>query len=105
MRSGLSRAHDGQPEHHREAERRSVDGQRITVTVTGFGVGGRYGCRRFGGRREPVQGCGLQPAEQVLIVTNERRTGSATFIVHERANTQPNPSHMAPCAGTCVIVA
>ena len=83
-----------------------VDGQRITVTVAGFGVGGEVRLSECASARDAnAAGCGLQLAEQTLLVTNERRTGSAAFIVHARAGTGPHATDTVPCAFSCVVVA
>ena len=83
------------------------DGQTVVVRVTGFGVGGEVylsECATAGAVTR--LGCGVELAAQTLLVTNDERSGFATFIVHATAAVKPFTMTGAMlCDGHCAIVA
>jgi hypothetical protein len=82
-----------------------VDGQRITVRVTGFGVGGKVWLSECGAAEDISNGCGPQLPQQTLLVTDNHRAGTAVFVVHDRAATKANSTDLQPCDSECGVVA
>lgn len=84
-----------------------TDGQRVTVRVTGFGVGGKVWLSECASYADATDlGCGPQLPAQTLLVTGNDRTGVASFIVRGWAPAKAYDSTGAqqPCS-PCVIVA
>src|SRR4051812_46888623 len=54
-----------------------VDGQRITVRVTGFGIGGKVWLSECAAAQDISNGCGQQLPQQTLVVTDNHRAGTA----------------------------
>ncbi len=83
------------------------DGQTVVVRVTGFGVGGEVHLSECATAAAVTNlGCGVELAAQTLLVSNDDRSGSATFVVHARAAVKPPTTNdLVPCDGRCVIVA
>jgi len=84
-----------------------VDGERITVDVTGFGVGAKVWLSECATARDVTdRGCGPQLPAQTLLVTGDDRAGSASFVVHDPAPVRGYDStDLRPCSPTCVVVA
>ncbi len=84
-----------------------MDGQVVTVTVTGFGVGGEVRLSECASAVYANRlGCGPQSAQQTLLVTNNSRAGVGYFVVHTRASTAADDlTHLRSCASACVLVA
>lgn len=84
-----------------------VDGQKIRVKVTGFGIGGKVWLSECAAAADANNlGCGPQLAQQTLLVTDNRRSGSVSFVVRNRAATGSHESRdLRPCASGCVLVA
>lgn len=84
-----------------------VDGQRVTVTVSGFGVGNKVFLSECDHAEDASSlGCGLQLAAQPFVMTGTNRAGSANFDVSANAGEKPyNTTLSASCAQLCVIVA
>ncbi|HEY5989280.1 MAG TPA: hypothetical protein VIV12_23305, partial [Streptosporangiaceae bacterium] len=83
------------------------NGQRVTVRVTGFAVGGKVFLSECATSAAATPaGCGPQLAAQPFLVTGNNRAGSGTFTVSDRASARPYSSAVPRrCAGRCVIVA
>ena len=84
-----------------------VDGQVVTVHVTGFGVGGKVFLSECSSAQAATSlGCGAELAAQTLLVTDDSRQGSATFTVTAHASAGPVPADgVQTCSTDCVIVA
>jgi hypothetical protein len=82
-----------------------VDGQRITVRVTGFGVGGKVWLSECAATEDISNGCGPQLPQQTVLVTDNHRAGTAVFVVHDRAAGRANSTDLEPCDSECVVVA
>jgi len=84
-----------------------MEGQVVTVKVTGFGVGGKVRLSECASAAYAnTLGCGPEPAQQTFLVTSNTRAGSGSFTVHIRAATKTNdPTHLRPCTSACVLVA
>lgn len=85
-----------------------VDGQRITVRVTGFGVGTKVWLSECasGGRGATALGCGPQLPAQTLLLTGGDGSGTTTFVAHNLAATKAyDPTELRPCRTECVVVA
>jgi hypothetical protein len=83
------------------------DGQTVVVTVTGFGVGGKVWLSECATAADVTGlGCRLPLSDQPLLVTDDNRTGTATFAVRANAAVgQTVPAVTKPCVDQCVIVA
>ncbi len=83
------------------------DGQTVTVTVTGFGVGAKVWLSECASASDVSgEGCGAQLAAQTLLATGDDRSGSTTFVVHRMAATEAvQAAPTATCTNDCVIVA
>jgi hypothetical protein len=83
------------------------NGQRVTVRVTGFAVGGKVFLSECAtSAAANALGCGSQLAAQWFLVTGNNRAGSGTFTVSGRASAGPGSSAgTRRCAYRCVIVA
>ena len=82
------------------------DGQRVRVRVRGFGVGGKVWLSECGGGAVLTDlGCGRGLAAQTLLVTDEDRAATGTFVVRDAAPTTPGPTPTVPCRPTCTLVA
>jgi photosystem II stability/assembly factor-like uncharacterized protein len=83
------------------------DGQMVGVRVTGFAVGGKVFLSECASVAVASDlGCGAELAAQPFLVTDDGRTGRATFTVSASAPAGAlgtNP--LRPCADRCVIVA
>jgi hypothetical protein len=87
------------------------DGQAVTVKVQGFKPGVPEIKFFLSECQSPLQvnrlGCGKQLAAQPFGLTDSQGSGSGSvsFTVQSHAATQALSAALAPCAGTCVIVA
>ncbi len=83
------------------------DGQGVTVSVSGFGEGGKVFLSECDHAEDAnVLGCGPQLAAQPFIITGPDRSGSASFVVSESAASKPyDMTSVGPCMALCVIVA
>jgi hypothetical protein len=82
------------------------DGQTVQVSVSGFGVGGIVRLSECASAAVVTDlGCGAELAAQTMLVTDETRVGSASFVVHARAMSGPLTGPAVACADRCVIVA
>lgn len=84
-----------------------VDGQSVTITLTGFGVGGKVFLSECTSVAVATSlGCGTELARQPFLVTDDSRAGTGTFTV--RSTAAAGPQGLAPiqvCTESCVIVA
>jgi len=83
------------------------DGQRVKVSVTGFGESRKVFLSECDHAEDASGlGCGPQLAAQPFVVTGTNRSGATTFVVRGSAPSQPyNPTEVSPCTNLCVIVA
>ena len=80
------------------------DGQTVLVRITGFSVGGKQWVSECSSSAVATDlGCGSELAAQTELVTDNSRTGSASFIVRSHASNGPNGS-LHSCGTHCVIV-
>lgn len=83
-----------------------VDGQRIQVTVSGFGQGGKFFLSECATPADANSaGCGQQLASQPFGVTDASGKGSHGFIVRTSAGTTRNSTGFQRCTDLCVLVA
>jgi hypothetical protein len=83
-----------------------VDGEKVKVTVTGFGQGGEFLLSECASVADVSSGgCGDQLAQQPLGVTNNSGRGTTTFDVTSSANVKPYNHTTQPCTDKCVLVA
>jgi hypothetical protein len=87
-----------------------VDGQQVTVTVTGFGIGGKVWLAECASPNDAsVDGPGCAPPplpSQPFLVTDDKRASAGAFIVQKRTGvTSEYANNLRPCAPTCVVVA
>ncbi len=88
-------------------DKKLVDGQRITVSVTGFGDGSKVWLSECASAVEANNvGCGPELPQQTLLVTDDNRRGVASFVVHDRASARGyDTTDVQPCVSACVLVA
>ena len=88
---------------------RLINGQKVTVRVTGFGIGGKVWLSECADAAEANdQGCGHGLPAQTLLVTDNTGSGSVAFPVTSSASPKANHYAMTdlqPCANRCVLVA
>jgi hypothetical protein len=84
-----------------------VDGQRVRVRVTGFGIGAKVWLSECATASDASDlGCGLQLPQQTLLVTGNDRSGSATFVVRNHAAVKGyDTADPRACTSACVVVA
>jgi len=84
-----------------------VDGQQVTVTVRGFGQGGKFFLSECASSADVSSlGCGAQLAAQPFGVTDDTGSGSFPFTVHTSARAGPSPEDaLVACRDACVLVA
>ena len=84
-----------------------VDGQQVTVTVRGFGQGGKFFLSECASSADVSSlGCGTQLAAQPFGVTDDTGSGSSPFTVHASARSGPSPQDaLVACRNACVLVA
>ena len=84
-----------------------VDGEQITVRVSGFDLGGKFFVSECADTSDvSSEGCGPQLAAQPFGVTDDFGSGSMIFVVSSRASSSSvAPKTAAPCTAHCVIVA
>lgn len=84
-----------------------ADEQRVQVTVSGFGQGGKFWISECADAADAnPAGCGDQLAAQPFGVTDDSGTGSFHFTVTTTAATKPyNSTALQPCTDQCVLVA
>lgn len=84
-----------------------VNGQSVEVTVSGFGVGGKFFLSECANAKDANSaGCGLQLAAQPIGVTNSSGQGNVVFSVSSVASGRPyNQSQLSLCTTKCVLVA
>jgi len=84
-----------------------VEGQRVTIRVTGFGIGGKVWLSECASiSRLSDVGCGPRLAAQPVLMTDKHRVGSATFVVHDRAPIMANnTTNLRACVSACLVFA
>ena len=84
-----------------------TDGSTLRVTVSGFGVAEKVFLSECDSAVDANDlGCGPQLAAQPFVVTGKGRSGSANFVVSERAASMPYTQTLnTSCAEFCVLVA
>jgi len=84
-----------------------ADGSTVRVTVSGFGIGEKVFLSECASAVDANDlGCGPQLAAQPFVLTGKDRSGSADFVVSERAASIPNtPTLSTFCTEFCVLVA
>lgn len=82
-------------------------GQQVRVSVTGFGVGGKFFLSECASSTDAnSSGCGHQLAAQPFGVTNSSGAGTLIFTVTSSASTSPyNDTDIRTCVNQCVLVA
>jgi hypothetical protein len=82
-------------------------GQRVNVSVSGFGESGKVFLSECDHAEDAnVLGCGPQLAAQPFIITGTDRSGSTSFVVSGSAASKPyDTTSVEPCMALCVIVA
>ena len=83
-----------------------VDGEKVKVTVTGFGEGGKLFLSECASIADANSaGCGEQLAGQPFIVTDDSGHGTETFSVSTVAGTKPyNTTSTEACTDQCVLL-
>lgn len=82
------------------------DGERVTVNVTGYGVGGKVFLSECASAADVSGlGCPRQLAEQPFTFTGNDRSWSGPFVIHAHASTKTPNLTAARCTSTCVLVA
>ena len=82
------------------------NGQQVTVSVTGFGSGGKFFISECASVSDANStGCGHQLAAQPFGVTDDNGSGSYTFTVSTEAGVKPYNKARAQCTNQCVILA
>lgn len=83
-----------------------VDGQSVEVSVSGFGVGGKFFLSECSNAKDANSaGCGLQLAAQPMGVTNSSGQGNVIFRVSSVASGRPySNSQLSLCTTKCVLV-
>lgn len=84
-----------------------TQGQQIRVSVTGFGVGGKFFLSECATSSDAnSSGCGRQLAAQPFGVTNSSGAGTVVFMVTNSASTMPyKNTSVQTCTNQCVLVA
>jgi hypothetical protein len=81
------------------------DGQTVTVSVTGFSVGGKQSVSECSSVATATDvGCGSALPTQTLLVTGDDRTGSTTFTVQAEAHDKDPGGSLHQCQNQCVLV-
>lgn len=82
------------------------NGQKVTVSVVGFGSGGKFYLSECADAQDAnIAGCGPGLPAQPFGVVDSEGTGTFTFNVNEKAATVPNGKATEKCTTHCVIVA
>jgi hypothetical protein len=82
------------------------DGMTVSVTVTGFGSGGKVWLSECASAAAATDlGCGGDLASQPFLVTDDNGTGSSSLVVHAHAAGRPPSPVLVKCADQCVVVA
>jgi len=83
------------------------DGERVTVSVNGFGIGAKFWISEcFSKADVTAQGCGQQLAAQPFGMSGMQGSGSYEFTVSTRAATAPyDPASVVSCLNHCVLMA
>jgi hypothetical protein len=83
------------------------DGEVISVSVGGFGVGSKIWLSECASSSVASDlGCGAELAAQPFLVTTEDGSGTGAFTIASQAADQSlRPRPAVPCADRCVIVA
>ena len=82
------------------------NGQKVTVSVTGFDSGGEFFISECASASDANSaGCGRQLARQPFGVTDSSGTGTYTFAVRTAAGVKPYNKARTQCTNQCVIVA
>ena len=82
------------------------NGENVTVSVTGFGSGGKFFISECASASDANSaGCGRQLAAQIFGVTNSDGSGSFPFTVNTEAGLKPYNNARAQCTDQCMIVA
>lgn len=84
-----------------------AQGSTVTVTVSGFGKGEKIYVSECDSAEDATDlGCGHQLAAQPFVSTGQNRSGTAKYLVSDRAASTPNNTRLAStCMARCVIVA
>jgi hypothetical protein len=82
------------------------DGQTISVTVTGFGIGSQVFISECDSADTvSSRGCGTVLVEETVIHTDATRAGTGTFVVHRLSAKTPTATASVRCTDQCIIVA
>ena len=82
------------------------NGQKVTVSVTGFDSGGKFFLSECASASDAnSSGCGRQLARQPFGITDSSGSGTYTFTVSTAAGVKPYNKARAQCLDQCVIVA
>ena len=82
------------------------NGEKVTVSVRGFGPEGKFFLSECAKPSEANgAGCGHQLAAQPFGITDSNGSGSFTFRVSRTAGVKPYNKARAQCTDQCVIVA
>ncbi len=84
-----------------------VDGQSVTIRLSGFGIDTKVWVSECSGATSvQSQGCGAKLAAQTLVVTGMDGTGIGTFTLAGQAQAGPfNSARVEGCSDQCVVVA
>ncbi len=84
-----------------------ANGEKVKVTVTGFGKGGKFFLSECASKADVSSGgCGSQMAAQPMGVTDNSGGGTLVFTVTSSAAVAPPVSHQTQsCTDQCVLVA
>ena len=83
------------------------NGQKVTVSVTGFDSGGKFFISECASASDANSaGCGPElPAQPFGVINNTQGVGSYSFGVSTTAAAKPNGTATVQCTNQCVIVA
>jgi Neocarzinostatin family len=82
------------------------NGETVTVSVTGFDVGGKVWLSECASAGDATDvGCGSGLASQTFLVTDDSRTGSTPFVVQATASDRSVGGAEHICRDQCVLVA
>ena len=82
------------------------NGQKVTVSVTGFDSGGKFFISECASESDAnCAGCGPGLPVQPFGVTDDNGSGSYTFTVSTEAGVKPYNKARAQCTNQCVILA
>ncbi len=83
-----------------------VDGEKVKVTITGFGIGGKFFLSECASAADANSaGCGEQLAAQPFVITDNSGDGSEAFSVSAVAETKPyNTTSTQTCTDQCVLL-